>query len=251
MFEFTEEYEPLLREVKEIALKVVKPRAKEIEESDQFPYDMASQFFNEGYLQILIPTHLGGMGKDIISLCIISEEMAVEDLLMLSKIESKEFNLKREVVSVEYLIHDVLDYIKEVARKKRISISEDEISPSLFIEADHNYLELVLINLLDNAIKYNHSGGGISISAIEKDQKEIQFSIKDNGIGIPKENLFRIFERFYRVDKGRSQEVGGTGLGLSIVKHIVQAHGGKVWAESRVGEGSTFYFTLPKISETI
>jgi two-component system phosphate regulon sensor histidine kinase PhoR len=169
----------------------------------------------------------------------------VEDLLMLSKIESKEFHLKREVISAEDLIHDVLDYIKEAAAKKRISISKDEIFPSLFIEADRSYLEQVFINLLDNSIKYTQEGGEISISAIERDQKEVQFSVKDNGMGIPKEDLFRIFERFYRVDKGRSQELGGTGLGLSIVKHIVQAHGGKVWAESRMGEGSTFYFTLP------
>jgi two-component system phosphate regulon sensor histidine kinase PhoR len=71
-------------------------------------------------------------------------------------------------------------------------------------------------------------------------------SVEDDGIGIPKEDLPRIFERFYRVDKGRSKELGGTGLGLSIVKHIVQAHGGKVWAESQISKGSTFYFTLPK-----
>jgi len=83
------------------------------------------------------------------------------------------------------------------------------------------------------------------ISATERDQKEIEISVKDDGIGIPKEDLLRVFERFYRVDKGRSHELGGTGLGLSIVKHIVQAHGGRVWAESQLGEGSTFYFTLP------
>ncbi len=82
----------------------------------------------------------------------------------------------------------------------------------------------------------------------DREDKEILFSVKDNGIGIPKEDLSRIFERFYRVDKGRSQEMGGTGLGLSIVKHIVQTHGGKVWAESQPGKGSTFYFTLPKSS---
>jgi two-component system phosphate regulon sensor histidine kinase PhoR len=83
------------------------------------------------------------------------------------------------------------------------------------------------------------------------DPREIRFSIEDNGIGIPKEDIPRIFERFYRVDKGRSKELGGTGLGLSIVKHLVQAHGGKVWAESQLGRGSTFYFTLPKRSEPI
>jgi len=102
-----------------------------------------------------------------------------------------------------------------------------------------------LINLLDNAIKYTPVGGRITISAIENNSEEIQFLVGDNGIGIPREDLHRIFERFYRVDKGRSQELGGTGLGLSIVKHLIQAHGGRVWAESRLGEGSTLHFTLP------
>jgi len=172
----------------------------------------------------------------------------VEDLLILSKIESKEFQLKMEVISIRDLIDDVIDFVKEPAEKKRISISRNEIPSSMSVEADRNYLEQVLINLLDNAIKYSPEGGMITISAIEKDPGEIQFSIKDNGIGIPKEDLPRIFERFYRVDKGRSQELGGTGLGLSIVKHLVQAHGGKVWVDSQLGKGSTFYFALPKQS---
>ena len=80
----------------------------------------------------------------------------------------------------------------------------------------------------------------------EETKQEILFSVRDDGIGIPREDLSRIFERFYRVDKGRSKELGGTGLGLSIVKHIVQAHHGRAWAESQLGKGSTFYFTLPK-----
>jgi len=169
----------------------------------------------------------------------------VEDLLTLSKIESKEFQLKMEVLSLRDLIDDVIGFVKEPAEKKKISISRNEIPSFLTLKADRNYLEQVLINLLDNAIKYTPAGGRITISAIENNSEEIQFLVGDNGIGIPREDLHRIFERFYRVDKGRSQELGGTGLGLSIVKHLIQAHGGRVWAESRLGEGSTFHFTLP------
>jgi two-component system phosphate regulon sensor histidine kinase PhoR len=172
----------------------------------------------------------------------------VEDLLTLSKIESKEFYLKWERLPLSELIDDVLDFVKEAAEKKKISISRSILPSSLEVMGDRSYLEQVFINLLDNAIKYTHETGEISISALEKGQREIQVVIKDNGIGIPKEDLSRIFERFYRVDKGRSQELGGTGLGLSIVKHLVQAHGGRVWAESKLGEGSTFYFTLPHIA---
>ncbi len=168
----------------------------------------------------------------------------VDDLLMLSKIESREFQLKTESLSLSDLIADVLDFLREPLNKKRISVFYDETSPSLFVHGDRHYLEQVFINFLDNAMKYGDEGGRVTISAIEKDHHEVEISISDNGIGIPREDLPRIFERFYRVDKGRSQDLGGTGLGLSIVKHLVQAHGGRVWAESRLGKGSTFYFTL-------
>lgn len=169
----------------------------------------------------------------------------VEDLLTLSKIESKEFQLKSENILVIGVIDDAIDFVKEMFERKRISIRKIDISPFLSVHADRDYLEQILINLLDNAIKYGHEGGEIAISATENDRKEIEFSVRDNGTGIPKEDLPRIFERFYRVDRGRSQDLGGTGLGLSIVKHLVQAHSGRVWAESQLGEGSTFYFTLP------
>ena len=151
-----------------------------------------------------------------------------------------------ESLTLADLIDDVLDFVKDAAAKKNISISKNEISPSLLVEADRNYLEQVFVNLLDNAIKYTPEGGKVTLSASEKNQEEVLISVQDDGIGIPREDLPRIFERFYRVDKGRSQELGGTGLGLSIVKHIVQAHGGKIWAESQLGKGSTFHFTLPK-----
>jgi two-component system phosphate regulon sensor histidine kinase PhoR len=172
-------------------------------------------------------------------------EKIVEDLLILSKIESKEFHLKIESLSVSDLIADVLDFLRELLNKKKISVSAAGISPTLLVYGDRQYLEQVFINILDNAIKYGREGGTITILATERNQREVEISVKDDGIGIPKEDLLRVFERFYRVDKGRSHELGGTGLGLSIVKHIVQAHGGKVWAESQLEEGSTFYFTLP------
>jgi two-component system, OmpR family, phosphate regulon sensor histidine kinase PhoR len=172
----------------------------------------------------------------------------VEDLLTLSRIESKGFQLKTQRVPISELITDALEFVKEGVEKKGISISGDDVSSSLSVQADRSYLEQVLINLLDNAIKYTPEGGRIEVSAEDRGDEEILFSVKDNGIGIPKEDLSRIFERFYRVDKGRSQEMGGTGLGLSIVKHIVQTHAGRVWAESQPGKGSTFYFTLPKSS---
>jgi len=170
----------------------------------------------------------------------------VEDLLMLSRIETKEFQLKMEAIPLRDFIDDVVEFVKEPAERKKISLSRNEIPSSLAVQADRSYLEQILINLLENSIKYTPEGGKVIISAVEKDSKDIQFSIEDNGIGIPKEDLSRIFERFYRVDKGRSKELGGTGLGLSIVKHLVQAHGGRVWVESQPGKGSTFYFTLPK-----
>ncbi len=169
----------------------------------------------------------------------------VEDLLTLSKIESKEFQLKKEAISVADLIEDALHLVKGEAEKKRIRLSSYEIPSNLLLMGDPYYLEQILINLLDNAIKYTPEGGEIILSAKERSSEEVELYVKDNGIGIPQEDLPRIFERFYRVNKGRSQELGGTGLGLSIVKHLVHAHGGRVWAESQLGSGSTFYITLP------
>jgi len=103
----------------------------------------------------------------------------------------------------------------------------------------------VLINLLQNAISYTPEGGQIAVE-VQPDLNGVEVSVSDTGIGIPAADLPRIFERFYRVDKGRSQELGGTGLGLSIVKHIVEAHGGRVNVESKPGQGSRFSFFLPR-----
>lgn len=172
-------------------------------------------------------------------------EKIVEDLLMLSKIESQEFQWNKEILSISDLIEGTLELLKDSFEKKRITVSLTPIPSGLQTYGDRKYLEQALFNLLDNAIKYGREKGKIAISVIRKGPKEVEISITDNGIGIPSEDLPRIFERFYRVDKGGSRELGGTGLGLSIVKHIIQAHGGRVWAESTLGKGSTFYLTLP------
>ena len=111
--------------------------------------------------------------------------------------------------------------------------------------ADANRVQQVLFNLVDNAITYGRSEGHVWIGAQAAEDQRIEVSVRDNGPGIPPDAIERVFERFYRVDKARSREQGGTGLGLSIVKHIVQSHGGEVWAKSAVGQGTTFLFTLP------
>jgi two-component system phosphate regulon sensor histidine kinase PhoR len=174
----------------------------------------------------------------------------VEDLLTLSTIESREFSLTLETLSVSDLIDDVIDFLKEPDEKKGISIARNDLPSPLLIHGDRKHLEQVFINLVDNAIKYGREGGKVTVSAAETAGGEVRISIADDGIGIPREDLGRIFERFYRVNKGRSKEIGGTGLGLSIVKHIIQAHGGRVWAESTPGKGSTFFVTLPKADPT-
>ncbi|MCC6415221.1 MAG: GHKL domain-containing protein [Opitutaceae bacterium] len=169
----------------------------------------------------------------------------LEDLLTLSRLESINPGLTRESIALGPLITGILDDYRgrPAAAQHRLNLSLDPAVGMALI--DPLKITQVFENLLDNALKYTPAGSHIDI-ATRLREKEIELSIRDNGPGIPTEDLPHIFERFYRVDKGRSREKGGTGLGLSIVKHIVQLHGGRVWAESQLGQGSTFCFTLPR-----
>ena len=115
------------------------------------------------------------------------------------------------------------------------------------IAADRRRLAEVLQNLLDNAMQYTLAGGKITLSARHADH-EVVFTVSDTGIGIPKTDQSRIFERFYRVDAARSREVGGTGLGLAIAKHLVEVHGGRLWVDSEIGQGSQFHFSVPEFA---
>lgn len=172
-------------------------------------------------------------------------EALIADLLSISALESQQARLNLESVSPRAAAQSVMDELSRQAQEKSITVSLTIPEQFPAARADAQRLHQVFFNLLDNAVNYTQAGGHISITACEKDGF-IETAIADNGPGIAPEHLAHVFERFYRVDKARSRELGGTGLGLSIVKHIVQAHGGRVWAESELEKGSTFYFTLPR-----
>lgn len=171
----------------------------------------------------------------------------INDLLDLSRIESGKMKIVLEECSLEAVVDKVLTGMDKEAHKNSVTIKKD-IPPRLArIRIDEAAIAQVLFNLVENAIKYNNAGGSVTISARETD-RGVEVSVADTGIGIPQQDIPRIFERFYRVDKARSRDLGGTGLGLSIVKHIVHAHRGEVTVESELGRGSTFRFTLPLAS---
>jgi two-component system, OmpR family, phosphate regulon sensor histidine kinase PhoR len=167
-----------------------------------------------------------------------------EDLLTLSRVEQKRQKFEFDAHPVTMLIADAIDLMGPIAEKNRIRLEIEPAPDDALVRCDSEAVSQILSNLLDNAIKYTHPGGRIYVGA-RQDGGFVEFHVRDTGIGIPAEDLPRLFERFYRVDKARSREMGGTGLGLSIVKHLVAAQEGATRVESRVGEGSTFFFTLP------
>ncbi|MEA3307752.1 MAG: ATP-binding protein, partial [Elusimicrobiota bacterium] len=175
-----------------------------------------------------------------------SERLAklIDDILDLAKIESDKFALDLKSCDIKEIIKRIISGMSIRAKAKSLDINVRIPGNITTIMADENRIAQVLVNLIENALKYTERGE-ISISALEKDEF-LQINVSDTGIGIPKKDIPRLFERFYRVDKARSKELGGTGLGLSIVKHIVYAHNGKISVESAQGKGSVFSFTIPK-----
>jgi two-component system phosphate regulon sensor histidine kinase PhoR len=183
------------------------------------------------------PRFLGRIVTEIDALTQMAQE-----LLDLSRIESGQVELILAAVSPKNLLASAADRMKLQTERANLKLSVrcDENLPS--IHADKSRLEQVLVNLIHNSVKFTKPGGEISLEG-EAGLGRVRFAVRDSGVGIPAESLSRIFERFYRVDSSRTGS--GTGLGLSISKHIVEAHGGKIWAESEDGRGSTFYFELP------
>ncbi|HUC29013.1 MAG TPA: ATP-binding protein [Candidatus Acidoferrum sp.] len=211
----------------------------------------------QGYSETLLDSLAENSGPTREFLEIIRKNAArmarlTEDLLTLARVESGETRFETEPVPPVELLHDAEESFREIARTQGVDLqiisSNGKGSGSVdslpLVRADREAIHQVFSNLIDNAMKYGRTGGRIVLGA-RTAQRGIEFFVEDFGAGISSEHLPRLFERFYRVDKARSRESGGTGLGLAIAKHITRAHGGSIRAESELGHGSTFVFTLP------
>ncbi|HWA96083.1 MAG TPA: ATP-binding protein [Terracidiphilus sp.] len=171
-----------------------------------------------------------------------------QDLLALASVESPDYKLVMQSSKACDLLRDAIDSLGGIVADSGIELQSSG-APEAAVLADPDAMNQVFGNLIENAVKYGKSGRRIHVGA-DLHNEEVEFVVQDFGPGIASEHLDRIFERFYRVDKARSRESGGTGLGLAIVRHIVQAHGGRIWAQSELGSGTAFHFTLPIVRQT-
>ncbi len=203
----------------------------------------------KGYAAILLAGKLGALPEEIKErlekINRHSDELVhmVNDLLDISRIESGKVDMKIESQDLKAIVEKVFDLLSEQLKAKNISFSSNIAENCQKILADRSQIERVFINLIGNALKFTPENGKINISATGAN-KIVQVDVKDTGFGIPEEAQEHIFEEFYRVDNAINQKVKGTGLGLTLIKHIIEAHQGKIWVKSKLGEGSTFSFTL-------
>jgi len=172
----------------------------------------------------------------------------VQDILKLSQIETGEIKMKLEPTDLYQLSLEVTEKFRSGAEKKNISLKVRAPKGPVVAEADRKWIAQVITNLVSNAINYSPEGGSVEVR-LRSSRKSVTLFVSDTGEGIPAKHLSRIFERFYRVDKSRSKELGGTGLGLAIVKHILESHGTRAEVKSEVGKGSTFSFSLARIKQ--
>lgn len=214
-------------------------------------HELKTPIFNiQGYISTLID---GGINDTKINMDYLKRAdksvdrmiHIIDDLETISQLESGTLSLDIENYNIVEQISDVISQLEIMAAKRNIKINVEAASDKIKTACDRFRIRQVLGNLLTNSIKYGKDGGETKVN-IEEDKEKVTITISDNGIGIEAKHLPRLFERFYRVDKGRSREQGGTGLGLSIVKHIIEAHGQTIMVSSDFGKGTTFVFTLPK-----
>jgi len=168
----------------------------------------------------------------------------INDILSISKLESGDTEVATERIRLDKKAHDVCEMLSIHAAEKQVTINNRLNDEPVYIIGNPDRVEQLLINLTENAIKYNKPGGSVTVQVFAN-ENEANITIADTGIGIAEEHLPRLFERFYRVDKGRSRQMGGTGLGLAIVKHIVRSMNGEIEVQSKLGEGTEFLITLP------
>lgn len=167
----------------------------------------------------------------------------VNDLLKLSRMDSRDYDLNKEWADFNYFFNLIIDRF-EFSKSQDVHFKRLLPSTELFVEIDTDKMTQVIDNIISNALKYSPDGGEVGFRVTVLDNY-IQVTISDDGMGIPMENVNRIFDRFYRADRARSRAMGGTGLGLAIAREMIEAHGGEIWAESEEGKGTTIFFTLP------
>jgi two-component system phosphate regulon sensor histidine kinase PhoR len=176
-----------------------------------------------------------------------SLDILVKDLLVLSQMETGDIKMNIVPMDMQLMVTNIFGRLENIAQDKNITlkVKPDDLT-EVWVKADPDRMEQVLLNLIENAVKYGNEGGKVIVH-FNEGKKYIEIAVRDNGPGIPHEHLNRIFERFYRVDKSRSKEIGGTGLGLAIVKHILNAHDSKIAVMSKSEKGTTFSFKLEKV----
>lgn len=218
-------------------------------------HELKTPIFNiQGYISTLLD---GGLEDDLINRKYLERAEKsidrlidiVNDLDTISKLESNMTRLKMESFDIAAMTREIAEQAEIEADKKGIKIQvggADSLPSPFWVCADKHFVGQVLVNLIINSIRYGKEGGGVTRIKFRDMLDKILVEVEDNGVGIAKEDVPRIFERFYRTDKGRSREQGGTGLGLAIVKHIIEAHGERINVRSELGVGTTFSFTLKK-----
>jgi len=252
----------VLEIVNQVVLRWSKEKKKEIDELKEMAayrreflgnvsHELKTPIFNiQGYVHTLLE---GGLQDDTINKKFLKKSVKsinrmivlVEDLEEISRLESGELQLKEESFNLHTLTREVIEFMEHKASENNTIITiVTSLPKSARAKADKKRIRQVLINLIDNAIKYgNQNNGQIRISFYNFHDNYL-VEVRDNGIGIPEDNIKRVFERFYRTEQSRSRDKGGTGLGLAIVKHIIEAHRQTISVRSSIGEGTTFSFTL-------
>ena len=171
----------------------------------------------------------------------------VNDLLQLSKMDSRDYDLNREIVNFNQFFNRIIDRF-ELSKSENVTFVRRLSDNAYYVDIDTDKLTQVMDNIISNAIKYSPDGGNIRFGVVVADSI-LRVMISDDGMGIPSENVDRIFDRFYRVDRARARSMGGTGLGLAIAREMIEAHGGRIWAESEEGHGTTIFFTLDILTD--
>ena len=190
------------------------------------------------------PEVIAGLQMDVAHL-----RRLVEDLRTLSLVDAGELQMDADPVEMGGLVQDVIGRVGGAGRAKDIELITQLPDTPLPVVGDAQRLAQVLFNLLSNALRHTPPGGQITVSAQRVEEREVQVTVRDTGEGIPAEELPPVFERLYRIDRARNRDTGGSGLGLSITRSLVEAQGGRIWAQSTRGQGSAFTFVLPLMTE--